>query len=30
VQYALQVSYLEKLTPDDSKSVSELYTKVFG
>ena len=29
-QYALQVSYLEKLTPDDSKSVSELYTKVFG
>jgi MoxR-like ATPase len=30
VQYALQVSYLEKLTPDDSKSVSELYAKVFG
>lgn len=30
VQYALQVSYLEKLTPDDSKSVSELFTKVFG
>lgn len=30
VQYALQVSYLEKLTPDDSKSVMELFTKVFG
>jgi MoxR-like ATPase len=30
VQYALQVSYLEKLTPDDSKSVQELFTKVFG
>ena len=29
-QYALQVSFLEKLTPDDCKSVSELYTKVFG
>jgi cobaltochelatase CobS len=29
-QYALQVSFLEKLTPDDSKSVSELYVKVFG
>ena len=29
-QYALQVCYLEKLTPDDSKSVSELFTKVFG
>jgi cobaltochelatase CobS len=28
--YALQVSFLEKLTPDDSKSVSELYVKVFG
>ena len=29
-QYALQVSFLEKLTPDDAKSVSELYVKVFG
>lgn len=29
-QYALQVSFLEKLSPDDAKSVSELYTKVFG
>lgn len=28
--YALQVSFLEKLTPDDAKSVSELYVKVFG
>lgn len=30
VEYALQVSFLEKLTNDDSKSVKELYTKVFG
>jgi cobaltochelatase CobS len=30
VSYALQVSFLEKLTPDDAKSVQELYTKVFG
>jgi cobaltochelatase CobS len=30
VQYALQVSFMEKLTPDDAKSVQELYTKVFG
>ena len=30
VQYALQVSYLEKLTADDAKSVTELYTKVFS
>jgi len=30
VEYALQVSFLEKLTAEDSKSVKELYTKVFG
>lgn len=30
VSYALQVAFLEKLTPDDSKSVREFYTKVFG
>jgi len=30
VSYALQVSFMEKLTPDDAKSVQELYTKVFG
>jgi MoxR-like ATPase len=30
VKYALQVAFLEKLTPDDSKSVYEFYTKVFG
>ena len=29
-EYALQVSYMEKLTLDDRKSVSELYVKVFG
>lgn len=29
-QYALQVSFLEKLSMDDAKSVSELYVKVFG
>lgn len=27
---ALQVAYLEKLSPDDSKSVQELYKKVFA
>jgi cobaltochelatase CobS len=30
IKYALQVAFLEKLTPDDSKSVYEFYTKVFG
>lgn len=30
VAYALQVSFLEKLTPDDAKSVQELYSKVFA
>ena len=30
VEYALQVSFMEKLTAEDSKSVKELYTKVFG
>lgn len=30
VQYALHVSFTEKLTADDAKSVQELYTKVFG
>jgi cobaltochelatase CobS len=30
VKYALQVAFLEKLTPDDSKSVYEFYSKVFG
>ena len=30
IKYALQVSFLEKLTPDDNKSVQELYNKVFG
>ena len=29
ISYALQVCYLEKLTPDDAKSVTELYNKVF-
>ena len=27
---AIQVAFLEKLTPDDTKSVMELYNKVFG
>jgi cobaltochelatase CobS len=30
VEYALQVSFMEKLTNDDTKSVQELYTKVFA
>ena len=30
VQHALQVSYIEKLTPDDAKSALELYNTVFG
>jgi cobaltochelatase CobS len=30
VKYAFQVAFLEKLTPDDTKSVMELYNKVFG
>lgn len=30
VKYAFQVAFLEKLTPDDNKSVMELYNKVFG
>jgi cobaltochelatase CobS len=29
VSYALQVSFTEKLTLDDSKSIQELYVKVF-
>lgn len=30
IKYALQVAFLEKLTPDDNRSVQELYTKVFS
>lgn len=29
-KYAFQVAFTEKLTPDDTKSVQELYNKVFG
>jgi hypothetical protein len=29
-EYALQVAFLEKLNIDDSKTVREFYTKVFG
>jgi len=30
VDYALQVSFTEKLNPDDAKTIHEFYTKVFG
>lgn len=30
IAYALNVCYLEKLSPDDNKSVMEMYNKVFG
>lgn len=30
VKYALNVAFTEKLTADDTKSVQEFYTKVFG
>lgn len=30
MQYALQVSFIEKMNPDDAKTTQEFYTKVFA